>query len=289
MTDDNDNAARCVICARVLRDDNAGQTCPGCIDRVDRQLAEILERTALAAWYEPSGRDSVGSTGKPGSRPPIDIDALDAELGITSVTINGATQPLLVWLEDWERCWREHYDLSRYGVVSAARLAEHADSSTKVTLTGVIGFLRAWWPRVAQSGPAPEELAREVHACHGTLTRYVKDRDRSSATVIACPSPHPDDADKACGYRLRMDASVDAILAQVTCPRCSMPWTTARLLRAALAESDAQVWAPIDVVASSLGVDATTIRRWRTAGHVTSRGTLYDLAGAMRHAGRRSA
>lgn len=47
----------------------------------------------------------------PSSRPPLDVAALDAALGLD----------VLPLLEDWEKLVREHFGLSRYGPASLAR------------------------------------------------------------------------------------------------------------------------------------------------------------------------
>jgi hypothetical protein len=101
----------CIVCQRIEAADG-WTVCRGCLDRVDDDLARIVELTALAAGrLIPETRPGNGGRSVPGSRPPLSVDALDDCIG----------HDVLPVLEDWERAIRAHYGLTPYGVASAAR------------------------------------------------------------------------------------------------------------------------------------------------------------------------
>jgi hypothetical protein len=57
-----------------------GIACQACTDRAARHLAEIIEFTpdARAVAHGEVRRGQGGGSGKPGSRPPLNVDAVDA-------------------------------------------------------------------------------------------------------------------------------------------------------------------------------------------------------------------
>ena len=216
----------CVICAH---HDPAPQwtVCVRCFERLDDDLARIVELTSHAA--NRLVREVTGSSGTRGvhqSRPPIDLAALDASLG----------NDVLPLLDSWERMIREDYGLSPLGPATRARsgalAAEQARSGVvgpPVTVVGSVGFLRAWLLRLAETPTFPiEEMAREIHDATRNLEQYDPHRTHQRHGVpVTCTADHPEADGRRCGYELRTNGT-DTI----TCPRCLTRWTADDILDA---------------------------------------------------------
>jgi hypothetical protein len=101
----------CPICAK--REPADGLTIDAaCLGRIDDDLARIVELVAQASdWLHP--RTGCGNTTRavPTSRPPLDVAALDAAIGLD----------VLPLLESWERLVREHFGYGPYGPASLLR------------------------------------------------------------------------------------------------------------------------------------------------------------------------
>lgn len=102
----------CIICAKAEPHDG-WTVCNGCLGRLDDDLARIVELTRLAAdrLIRETKGSSNGSRSVPSSRPPIDLAALDAAMGLD----------VLPLLDSWERLVREQFNLTRLGPASLAR------------------------------------------------------------------------------------------------------------------------------------------------------------------------
>jgi hypothetical protein len=260
----------CLLCGR--NDPEMGLACRACLNRVDDDLAAIPTLTALAAdAVTPSaGAQGGGARGKPGSRPPIDLDAVDGALGLDSLPI----------LEAWERMWREWRSLSPYGPVSLARSSRQRRGEPPATLVGCVAFLRAHLALMAEARDFPlDDYAREVAGVRRRLNRFDPAR-KPAAWRVPCPAPHADGDGRLCGWRLAIDR--DDLRAAFDCPACHSPWTADRLLLVALADPTAVVWATLGDCEAVTGVNARTLRRWAEAGHVGRRGGMYDVGSALR-------
>lgn len=256
----------CILCARRDRttEIDHGHVCPGCLQRISSNLTDLLA-LALLATVEPRNGAGSGRT-VPGSKPPINVDGIDPALAL--VDVGCGPTALLEILESWERLVREARGMSPYGPASAARM-EHLELDphehphpTTITLTGVVGFLRASLPWWATSPDQPiDDFADEVRLCHRALARWNPDRGPKSWRV-PCPTMTTSGAD--CGYlipvtRVASDERVD-------CPRCGRIWETDRLL--AVAGRDADVWVDIEAAVAATGIPEGAIRRWARSGLV---------------------
>jgi len=255
----------CVICGRPPHGD--WTACLHCVNRIDDDLADLPVLTlAAAAHITPgTGQAGAGARGKPGSRPPVDLDAVDAASAIH-------TLPLI---EAWEACARDTlgYTELRLAIIARAR-------KPGSRLHHTVAFLRAQLPRLAcaEGFPLPD-LAAEIRDARRRLAPF--DPDQPPPTWrVPCPSPHPDADGRACGYRLHLDR--DDLRAALTCPRCGSPWTADRLLLVALADPGVVVWATLADCEAVTGVPGRTLQRWAQGGSLARRGTLYDVGGALR-------
>ena len=199
----------CIICAG----DNAeGWTvCRPDLDRIDDGLEAILTLTRAAADHlTPEKRAQAPGGGKPGSRPPLDLAALD----------DAMASDALPMAEAWERIIREDHGLAPYGAATALEPA---------TLARSVAFLRSWLARLAEDPRFPiEELAREVRETAARLSRYDAQRNPPRPGVpVSCPGDHPDADGRTCDTVLRCDGT-----SVVVCPRCQTHWTADTLLDA---------------------------------------------------------
>jgi hypothetical protein len=264
----------CVLCTRSL---DAGHVCQGCAQRIARDLDAILELTAEA--FTQIARSSKPGAGRavPSSRPPLVVEALDPELASVRLIPEDPSSdvPLLVLLEDWERIIREDRGLAPYGVASEARLAAcgplHGATwaqHTPVTLTGVIGFLKAHHDWVlAEPSFDIAEYARQVRLCRRAVARWDAEAHEPGWRV-PCPTV-TDDGD--CGQVLRVSRGAETVY----CRACGREWEITRLL--AVAGRDADVWVDIEAAAHLAGVHEQTIRKWVRRGHVAKRGQLVRI------------
>jgi hypothetical protein len=263
------NATPCIVCGKP--DPDRGLLCLHCLNRVDGDLDAILTLTALAFAYLPAKAAPGGEArGKPGSRPPIDLDQIDAQLAHDALPL----------LESWERLVRESFGLSPYGPASLARSGRPADP-VPATLSGCVAFLRSWLARLADTRDFPiDDMAREVAHLRRRLGRF--DPDRGPAPWrVPCPAPSGDGDGRSCGWRLQLDR--DDLRAVTVCPACGSQWTADRLLLVALDDRDNPVWLTAEQVADMTGVSARTLNRWADMGRIPRKGTRLDAGAALRH------
>lgn len=208
----------CPVCAR--RDPADGLTvCAVCLARIDDDLVAIVTLTRAAADHlTPATKPSAGGGSKPGSRPPLDLGALDDAMAARALPM----------LEEWERMYREHAHMAPYGPVSLYR-ARHGALTPDATLGGVVAFLRAQLARMVEDAEWPiEVMAAEIHEHRGLLARHDDDRpQRKPGIPLNCLADHPDADGRACDWRLWTDGRN-----VVTCPQCQTAYTPDGILDA---------------------------------------------------------
>jgi hypothetical protein len=231
---------------------------------VDRLLGELLEAHALAshpAYLIPSSSgDGAGPVTGSHERPiGLDVAVLDLALGEDQLAV----------LEQWERWVREVFGLVPYGVASGSRLEASQSHGTaeEVTLCGVVGFLRSYWPTWAQrTEPPPEEFAHEVRQLHSralTALRMVEPKP----WTFPCPADLPTGA--LCGYRLKV--AHDGRDLAIHCPRCQTTWTLQRLVMVGRAAGTPQ-WVDAESAARALGCDVGHLGPMVRDGRLRTRG-----------------
>ena len=253
---------RCVICTRNQPRDGA-TICGHCLNRVDDNLARIAELTTWAAsWLTPRTGRSDGGRTVPGSRPPIDVAALDAALGNDALPL----------LEAWERMVREQHHLAPYGVATAVNPA---------TVAGSVAFLRSWLLRLAEDAEWPiEDMAREIHDMRGQLEHLDPDFERTNGERLLCPADHPDNDGRPCHNRISLIPG--APREDVYCRRCGTTWNTNRLKLLCLHDPDQRIWRTPAEIVEIVDVSKRTIQRWAEQGLIETQGARYDLGGVWR-------
>jgi hypothetical protein len=217
----------CIVCQTAEAD--RGTVCAGCLARIDHDLERIAELTRHAAdQLIPETRPGNGGRSVPGSRPPLDVAALDDAMG----------HDVLPILDSWERLVRDFYGLTPLGIATerperAPQTPQNATGvvpdpyHSTIALRASVGFLRSWLLRMAETADFPlADLADEMHQLHGRLKRYDPDRaGPRNGIPVSCPADHPDADGRGCDQALRTDGS-DIVV----CPRCYTQWTPEDLL-----------------------------------------------------------
>lgn len=266
---------QCVLCAAAGRERKleAGHCCEGCASWLHTAIVNIgFYATEAAAWIAPGSSSKGGGAASFGSKPPINVDAVDPELALMELNLGDKSSKvtILEMLEMWERSIREDRGFTQYGPASSMRAIASGVSMTnsKATLIGCVDFLAGQvdWI-IEQPDFSLEEIADHVRRAAAILRRWDGDSEQLG-TRIACPAQVED---HTCGTTLRI--SNDG--SPVTCRGCGHSWTIDWLIR--VAGNDADGWADLEAVARLSGLHERTIRRWAAAGKVRKRGLLYNV------------
>lgn len=266
----------CILCDDRGRTTTAtsGRTCNPCQAWLTHTLTDIGTLAAnAAAWIEPRPGSSNSSSIAYGSRPPINVDAIDPELALLELNPGDPSSavPILEALEMWEREIRDLQQLTPYGPASRHRTAATGNriDDTGWTLTACLRFLTGqvdWMTRTE----AFDLLGFADHARRAAATlRRWSDDDRQVGTRIACPTMLDDGS--SCGRSLRVSSDGEPVV----CRACGTSWSIEWLIR--VAGEDADGWADVEAVCRLSGLHESTIRRWARSGKVRKRGLLYSV------------
>lgn len=118
---------QCILCAVRGRRTRleAGHVCAPCSVRLLDDLSEVVRLACEAAAFIPPASGTGLATGAYGSRPPINLAAVDPELAVIHPDPDDGTYAptILECLEAWERMVRDDRGMAKYGPVSAERAA----------------------------------------------------------------------------------------------------------------------------------------------------------------------
>jgi hypothetical protein len=211
--------------------------CHHCHGRLRRDLDALIALWPLLDEMVTPGNNGSGggAAGKPGSRPPCDLDAIDARDNATAV------------IGSWARVVIEDRQLSGRGSLdgeSAARLL-------------VIHL--EWLTAQPFADDAATEVADVVHWVRA------KCKDLPEPPLGKCPDIDPRGESDRCGGPLRW---IDGSTA-VACARCGSTWIDADLphiLRVVAPSTRFPV--PRAWVAATYGVAPGTLRQWVRRGYV---------------------
>lgn len=240
---------RCVVCRRDVEDRLA---CADCQQRMDAQLADIVEFYALAEGelLPGSGTGSRGTERSLGVR----LSALDYLAGHDAVTI----------LATWEGEWREHYGLS----------SEPMIGRPGPLLTRSVAFLRAWLPRACDDHPAIDDFATELRDCWAEGRTAARCAPATSET-IKCPADDESHPSGICGYRVAIDE--DHLHGRVRCKRCGTDWDVPHLMHVAISTPGAEFWADPESAAGYFGVHQEQLKKWARKGLINVSHGRYNL------------
>lgn len=269
----------CPVCCRT--EPNTGWTiCGKCHQRISDDLARIAELVEASARWTPRKTGNAGVRTVPGSKPPLSVHILDAQLGLGGGICdpdpyNGRVDPLptiLPTLESWIRLVREMAHLAPYGAATEAQT---------VTVGSSVQFLRSWLPWASEAVEFPiDDYAAEIRSLRASLDSLDPERDRPGLR-IACPGDHPDADGRLCGYRLVIETGAGD-RQPVVCVRCGTEWDVRRLVLVAQSTGGGmRAWATAAELADHLRVGTATIGKWARRGLVakmrTPDGWVYDI------------
>jgi hypothetical protein len=264
---------QCVLCAARREPVETwlehGHCCDRCRSRLRNALLDI-ERLVLEAFaYVELRKGSGGGTHAFGSKPPINLDAIDPENASVLMNPDDKTsaEPILMILESWERGIRLDRGMPPYGVASEMRLKLFGKGSkdTQATLVGCVHFLYKhldWITTEPTFGL--EEFAGQIRRSAAALRKY-DPKLEIGGTRIPCPTI----TDKGDCNNLLLVRGPD----DVECDRCGRTWTVKRLL--VVVGRDVDIWVDAEALSHFAGVQAQTIRLWARSGKVAKRGSLY--------------
>lgn len=271
--------AQCILCAargRLTRLES-GHVCAPCEQRILDEVRAIADLAAMASAYLTPGSSTAGGTGAYGSRPPLNVQALDPELALVRLVVDDPSTEvtILEMVEAWERVIRQDRGLAPYGPVSHARATQYDGvlTATHCCLVGTVRFLASqvpWMCATADFGI--EDFADQVHRSVRVLRRWDMDAE-AMGTEVKCPTL-TDQGE--CGYALHYRAADE----HVTCRRCGASRDVTTLI--AVAMSDGRpVWMDPENAAKWLGVNERRLRRMATRNEIERSHGRY----LIRHAG----
>ncbi len=265
----SDVHSSCVLCdARGHHHRNEfGRLCSGCYSWLMKSIIDVgvLVSQAASCLSEASSR-SFGSSSAFGSRPPLNVSAVDPELELMELNLGDASSSvtILEMLEMWERSIREDRGLIAYGLATSMR----QPVSTSAALAGCVGFLSSNVAWISETDTFDVvEFADHLRRALAKLRRWDLDRPGAETRII-CPGYV---GDQICGALLRISSADEPIF----CRRCGRSWSIAWLIH--VAGEDADGWADVEAAARLSGLHERTIRKWATRGKVRKRGLLYNL------------
>lgn len=264
-------AADCVICAKSSKY-RIGRICATCFSRIKVSLGSLPHLAGEAA-----GRLEMSSVGgrsgrsAPGSRPPINLDAVDPALGLIDLNPGDPSSrvTILEALESWERIVRDRNNLAPYGVATERN---RDPLSTTAVLGNVCRFLSVWLEWIAEDEDTDvAEFNQHVSASRRVLLRWSWEGDPPPRWRVACPTVR---SEGECGTMLSFVGLEDD---EVRCRACGSRWSPARLLAVATSVDASSVWVDAEAAGVAVGVDASTVRRWARSGRVRRQGQRYSL------------
>lgn len=263
----------CAVCSKDTKY-LVGRVCAPCFSRLRVSLTS-LPHLAGEAGQHIVGRAGhrAGGRSAPGSRPPINLDAVDPALAPIELVVGDKSSrvPILEALESWERLVRAENQLVPYGIATSTN---RDPLSTTVTLGNVCRFLGVWLEWMAGAEPIDIlDFHGHVSSARRVLVRWSWEGEPPTKWRVACPTLRSDD--ETCEKVLSFVGLEDD---EIQCPRCRSRWTPARLLAVASASSADGVWVDAEAAGVAVGVDASTVRRWARAGRVRRTGQRYSLA-----------
>lgn len=243
---------KCQQC-QTTRDTNL---CPNCQNRTTRQLSQIVQYVHIAASELAPNTNGDGRTTEQSLG--INLDALDLIAG----------NDVLPILESWETMYRNEWQLTPYGPVSAHRAA-NAPNPTTGLLIGTTEFLKHHLPRIAKHDTA-QDFTHEIASCWHQA-RTAARRQPRQAWRVTCPT---DTTQGECGNPLRVTG--EDFGNEITCRKCRSTWPTERLLHVVATSQEAEIWVDTEAAARHTGVPESTLRRWGRQGKIKRRGAMYE-------------
>lgn len=240
---------KCPLCNKTATEQTL---CQRCQHRLRQRIHEIPQLRTEAGKYIQAQQGGHGTnSGEPTSG--INIAALDYSSGNDILPI--------MW--EWEKLIREERQLTPPALLEPQ--ADEVQATCTFHLAHLDWIISQEWV---------DEYAREIATIHAKGISAAR-RTVDPVRRIACPSPHPEDAERYCNAMLAIDNT--DLLTPVMCKRCGTQWTPARLVAVAMSDPDREVWLDAESIAQWVGISERHVRRICRAGKVDKRGQLYNV------------
>jgi hypothetical protein len=227
--------------------DDGLMLCRHCLGRLNRALGDVILLWIPLDETITHGNNSGvggGAAGKPGSRPPCDIDAIAARDNANEVLGSWAAMVI----DERQLSTRTSLD----GEQAARLLAVHSD----------------WLAAHPTAADACEEVEKVAHWIRA------KCKDLPESPLGRCPDIDPMGQTDRCGGPLRWQDGTMTLV----CGRCGSTWDGGSLIHVGRV-SPLNLWESVPHVADMLGMSERTVRHWVTVGKI-HRNSL----GQVRHA-----
>ena len=229
--------------------DDGLMLCRHCLGRLNRALSDIVTLWPLLDEMITPGNNGNGggASGKPGSRPPCDLDVADIT-DPRSTTSQQLTSWAALVIEERQLSQRTSLD----GEQAARLLTVHAE-----------------W---LAAQPFVDEAMSEIGDAAYRIRRACK--DLPEPPLGKCPDIDPRGESDTCGGPLRWHDGTVAVI----CGRCGSRWRSDDLVNVGRV-SPLNLWESVPHVAAMLDMSERTLRHWVMGGRV-KRNSL----GHVRHA-----
>ena len=251
------------LCPACGTDEPAPVLCQRCTTRLRAHLTTIGKlRPQLGAFLRPGSGKPGPRAGKPGSRPPANLDVLSATdvRSRIRITDDGAADPDNVRCIDAELLTMARMTIEERQF--SAALADWADCLR------VLNVSADWLTRHPAADEHLAVLTDLAAACVGMTRNW-----EHEPSVGQCHEPHMEHAGRACGGPL--DWLPSTVI--VRCRRCG-------------AEQEPDGWLPRRVILRAFGIPKQTLSDWIVSGKVraTDQHVCVDDVRAMRMKARRA-
>lgn len=239
-------------CPNCNRPGETASLCNGCKRRLTNCLKELPWQVLEARNHLTPARGGHGTNS--GERTlGINITALDWTTG----------KPVTDILWEWEALIRDER-----GLVKPA-LLEPAPDEVGATVAFHLAHLN-WTAEQPWVADYFHEIAN-LHKQGQIASRTQNDPVRR----IACPSPHPTEADRYCNQMLAVEST--DMLEALLCKRCQTNWTPARLVAVAMSDPNRIAWLDVESVANWVGISERQCRRVVKTYEIERKGSLLNF------------
>lgn len=241
---------KCPNCNRVADDQIL---CNGCARHLRRCLADLPTQLKQARQYLAPSKGGHGTnSGEPTIG--VNVTALDWVTG----------KPITDILWEWEKLIREERRLTPPAYLDPA--PDEVGATVAFHLAHLNWTLEQAW--VAH-------YCAEVVALH-RQGQVASQSQRDPVRRIACPSPHPTEADSYCNKMLAVESN--DLLESILCNKCQTSWTPARLVAVAMSDPNRVAWLDIESIANWIGISERQARRVARSEMIERKGSLLNFS-----------